>query len=57
MSLQVNSWESAIRKAKLKIQELKLAIETFEAMRESGQPFIPTQTQSKGRKGRQQHSV
>ena len=58
MDLEVNSWDSAIRRARLKIQELKLAIETFEAMKESGEPFMPVVAkQSTGQRRKRQHSV
>ena len=38
-AIQVNSWDSAVRKAKLRIQELKLAISTFEAKKKAGEPW------------------
>jgi hypothetical protein len=39
MSLEVNSWDSAIQKAKLRIEELRLAIREFQARKKSGEPF------------------
>jgi hypothetical protein len=39
MAFEVDSWESAIRKARLRIQELNLAIETFKGNKESGEPW------------------
>ncbi|HXY02636.1 MAG TPA: hypothetical protein VEI49_03615 [Terriglobales bacterium] len=37
--LRVNSWDAAIRKAKLRIQELKLAIEVFQEKKKVGEPW------------------
>ena len=45
MALEVNSWDSAIRRAKLKILELKLAIETFQENKKRGEPW-PTQSEN-----------
>ncbi len=39
MALEVNSWDTAIRKAKLRIKELELAIQTFEAKKEANDPW------------------
>ena len=38
-ALHVNSWDTAIQKAKLRIQELKLAIVTFEGKKKAGEPW------------------
>ena len=38
-TIEVNSWDAAIRKAKLRIQELKIAITTFEAKKNTGEPW------------------
>jgi hypothetical protein len=47
MRLRVDSWDSAIKKGKLKIRELKAAINAFEAMRDSGEPW-PTESTDQG---------
>ena len=54
MAIVVDSWDAAIRKAKLRIKELELAIETFQEKKKAGEPWP---TQSEGRKPKQQHSV
>ena len=51
----VDSWQSAIRKAKHKIARLKADIVIFEEMQESGEPWPGAQ--SKGHAQLQQHSV
>jgi hypothetical protein len=38
-ALEVDSWEAAIRKAKLKIDELTLAMQTFQENKEAGEPW------------------
>jgi hypothetical protein len=50
----VDSWDSAIRKAKLKIKELKLAIGTFDENKKSGEPWPG---QSSRQSSKRQHSV
>src|SRR5271157_639782 len=37
--LEVNSWDSAIRRARLRIQELKLALEAFQEKKRAGEPW------------------
>jgi len=39
MAMQVNSWDAAIRKAKLRIQELKVAIEAFQEKKQAKEPW------------------
>jgi hypothetical protein len=40
LSIEVNSWDSAIRKAKLRIRELKIAVETFQENKKAGEPWL-----------------
>jgi predicted amidohydrolase len=51
----VNSWDSAIRKAKHKIARLKADILVFQEMKDSGEAWPGEQLA--GQKGQQQHSV
>lgn len=39
LQMPVNSWKDEIRKAELRIEELKLAIGVFREMEESGEPW------------------
>jgi hypothetical protein len=43
----VDSWDSAIRKAKRKVSKLKQAIRTFEASKNSGEPWPLAETTAK----------
>jgi len=39
LKLSVNSWDSAIKKAEIRIKELKLSIKAFKHQKKSGIPW------------------
>ena len=51
MAVEINSWDTAILKAQLKIKELRLAIGIFQAKKKAAEPWADEAVKEMGRRG------